>query len=85
MEKVKKYYQDSLQKLVDQNPRIANDIDADHNNIEKILNISYFLKIFKLVLIILNISYLLGIMWLVMCDLIFDFSYGMDKYSEEFA
>ena len=27
----------------------------------------------------------MGIMWLVMCDLVFDFSYDMDKYSEEFA
>lgn len=24
-------------------------------------------------------------MWLVMCDLNFDFSYDMEKYSDEFA
>ena len=81
MDKIKTYYQNSLQKLVDNDPRIANDIDADHNNIEKILNISYALRILKLVIIIGNISYLLGLMWLVMCDLVFDFSYDMDKYS----
>lgn len=39
----------------------------------------------KLVVIILNISYLLGLMWLVMCDIVFDFSFDMDKYSDEWA
>ena len=37
--------------------------------IEEILNISYLLKITKLIIIILNMSYLLSMFWYIMCKL----------------
>lgn len=85
MEKVKAHYQEQLQNLVKEKPELANDINADNNSIEEVLQISYSLRILKLVVIILNISYLIGLMWLIMCDCMNDFVFDMDRYSEEAA
>ena len=49
------------------------------------LQISYSLRILKLVIIILNISYLVGLGWMIGCDIINDFVHDMDCYTEEAA
>lgn len=48
------------------NEKIRNDKEHDHNKIEQLLLINYFLKITKLVIIILNFSYLFGMFWYIM-------------------
>jgi len=60
-------------------------MDEDLNKIMEVINISYFLKIVKLVIIILNFSYLLGIMWVVKCKFMEDVIYDADYRYEEDA
>ena len=42
------------------------------------LLLNYFLKIFKLVLIIMNLSYLFGVFWIAVCEAVMDFQYDID-------
>lgn len=45
-------------------------MNEDNTNIEMLLNISYCLKTFRLVLLILNISFFIGMFWLSLIDII---------------
>ena len=65
-------------KAIERDPSLANNLDVDSNKIEELLMISYFLKIFKLVIIILNVSYLFGICWLIICEAVYDFQFDID-------
>ena len=69
---------------IEKDPTLATNLDIDSNNIEEMLVFSYFLKIFKLVIIILNLSYLFGVMWILLCEAVFDFQYDIeiDTYLE---
>jgi hypothetical protein len=63
---------------IEKDPTLATNLDIDSNKIEEMLVFSYFLKIFKLVIIILNLSYLFGVMWIVLCEAVFDFQFDID-------
>ena len=63
---------------IERDPSLAQNLDIDSNNIEELLVFSYFLKIFKLVIIILNLSYLFGVLWICLCEAVFDFQYDID-------
>ena len=56
----------------------------DHNKIEEILNISYLLKITKLIIVILNFSYLLAMFWYILCRLAEDYN-DSSPYKSYFA
>lgn len=58
-----------LERIIQNDPDLAENSDLDNNNIMLILMISYFFKTFKLVIIILTVSYFIGIMWFIFCDL----------------
>ena len=45
MKVVQKVYKSRMQRIIDKNPKLANNIYLDNNKIEEILNISYTLRI----------------------------------------
>lgn len=63
---------------IERDPTLATNLDIDSNKIEEMLVLSYFLKIFKLVIIILNLSYLFGVLWMGLCEAIFDFKFDIE-------
>ena len=65
-------------KIIENDIDMANDKDQDNNKIVDILNISYILKIFYLVVVIMNIAYLTGVFWLILCEAINDFYLNID-------
>ena len=71
MRQVKVIFQQRLQKLIDEDPELAENCDLDNNNIMLILMISYFFKTFKLIVIIITVSYFKGMIWYIYCDLTF--------------
>jgi hypothetical protein len=78
MEKVKFYYHKKLMNIIENDIDLSNDKDQDNNKIVDILNISYILKIFYLVVVIMNIAYLTGVFWLILCEAINDFYLNVD-------
>lgn len=74
-----------LERLIEQEPKLANNVNADNNKIEEILFISYTLKILKLVVVICNISYLLAIFWLIGCESYQDYILDMETQTPEYA
>lgn len=58
-----------LERLVDENPKLAKNSDLDNNNIMLILMISYFFKVVKLVIFIVIVSYFMGMLWYIYCEL----------------
>lgn len=62
---------------------MANDNLIDHNKVNTIIMIQYFLKTMNLVLIIMNFSYFFGSLWYIMCTLIDE--YYMHKNLFEFV
>lgn len=78
MNVVKKYRYKKTMAKIERDPTLATNLDIDSNNIEEMLVFSYFLKIFKLVIIILNLSYLFGVMWICLCEAIFDFKFDIE-------
>ena len=60
---VKDYWQSVVIKQMELDPELNEDFDTDSNKLEEMLLLNYFLKIFKLVLIIMNLSYLFGVFW----------------------
>jgi len=72
-------------RLIEKNPKLANNIYLDNNKIEEILNISYSLRIIQLVYIIGNISMIMAILWIIGCEIIEDFGLNMSKWSDSNA
>jgi hypothetical protein len=60
---------ESMQKKIKKDPELGEDQLNDHNSIEEMLMLGYFLKTMKLVTMILNISFFVGIFFYVICDL----------------
>ena len=68
MHEVKKISFSRLERMIDQDPELAENQDIDNNNIELLMKIGYGLKTLKLAITIFNISYFMGIIWLIYCD-----------------
>ena len=77
MEKIKKIYEKKLQKIIETDHILAEDVNQDNNNISLLIAISNGIKILKLVLIIFNISYFLGFFWFIFCEL--NWRFNKDK------
>ena len=85
LDKVKKFYRENAQDLINRYPLKANDTHEDHNKVEDLLRIGYCLKISKLVIVIGNFSYLLAMFWFIMCKFIEDVIYDADYSNPEDA
>jgi len=71
--------------LMDMNPKMGDDIFQDHNKVEQLLFIGYFIKTFKLVIIIFNFSYFFAIFWIIVCKGVEDFVKNVDYTNPESA
>ena len=60
--------------MIKKDALFAEDTSQDHNNVETLLKIKYCLKTTKLILMILNISYFLGMFWLIISSQIHSFT-----------
>lgn len=69
MRQIKMIFNKKLERLVDENPKLAKNSDLDNNNIMLILMISYFFKVVKLVIFIVIVSYFMGMLWYIYCEL----------------
>ena len=78
---VKDYYKSRIMKMIENDPALGNDCNADNNCIELQLFISYTLKTLRLAIIILNVAYLTGVFWLFLAELINDFILDIDVTS----
>lgn len=78
MVSTKEYYKNRIMKLIENDPSLGNNMDADHNCIELQLFISYTLKTMRLAIIILNVAYLTGVFWMFLAELINDFVLDVD-------
>lgn len=78
---IKDYYKSRIMKMIENDPALGNDCNADNNCIELQLFISYTLKTLRLAIIILNVAYLTGVFWLFLAELINDFILDIDVTS----
>lgn len=67
--RIQKTQMENMTQKIKDNPEIGEDQYNDHNPIEEMLMLGYFLKTMKLVTMILNISFFVGIFFYVACDL----------------
>ena len=67
MKLVKTIFNKRLESIVKSNKSLANNNEVDNNNISKLLMISYFFKIVKLVLTMVLLSYFMGLGWYILC------------------
>lgn len=75
-------YANKLDKLIISNPEVAHNRVYNYIQIEKLVCISFLLKILKLVLVMLNLAFLLAMFWYTGLKFVEDFVYGVD-YSDE--
>lgn len=66
---MKIFFNKKLDRIIQNDPELAENSALDNNNIMLILMISYFFKTFELVIIILTVSYFMGMFWYIFCDL----------------
>ena len=91
MKIIKGSMMEQLTTSIEKDPEWASSKKTDFNMSEKLLYISYVLRLFELILIILNTSYICGLSWYIMCemheDLWLDVSYRdmADGDLEEFS
>ena len=53
---------------MDRDPRICEDIDDNHNNIDLIMYLRYFFQTIRLLFFVINVSYFAGIAWILFSD-----------------
>jgi len=82
---VKGYFERKILYLIQNDPELAEDKDADNNRIQDIMTMSYVIKIYKLVVVILNITYLTGVFWWILCEALLDFKYDISNTDESWA
>ena len=75
MEVINTVYQKKLDNIIENNPELAEDTNADNNNISFLVTLKSLFRILKLVIIILNISYFLGFFWFILTDLQTEFEH----------
>ena len=70
---IKDFWQERVAEQLDDDPELNENFDIDSNKLEEMLLLKYFLKIFKLVIVIVNLSYLFGVFWICLCEAVMDF------------
>ena len=78
-----------MQKLIENHPELAEEIDEDNNNITFILKITYGLRIYKYLQILLFISYFVGLIFFIFSDLSLEiahyiYGHGVGLEGEDF-
>lgn len=68
MSRIKLLMQKKLEYVIANDPLAAEDQDSDQNKIAFLIKTNFFIRIFKLVIIIMNISYFIGFFWYIFCD-----------------
>lgn len=96
MSRIKLLMQKKLEYVIANDPIAAEDQDSDQNKIAFLIKTNFFIRIFKLVIIIMNISYFIGFFWYIFCDVTKDVqlstpdtkddsAHNFDNFIEEFG
>jgi len=72
MEYIKKFYKSKVDRMIQSDVEIGEDIVRDNNNIRTLLVIKYIIRLAKLFYIIVSICYFLGFTWYIFCELILE-------------
>lgn len=72
MKRIQNGYKQKLNDLIEDDPILAEGMEADNNKITEQIMIHFVLSVTKIVIIIINLSYFLGFIWYIYCDLIID-------------
>ena len=64
---MRQYFLFRSQEKMKNDQEVASDQLNDHNGLFKQLMIGYFLRIFKLIIVMMNISYFIGLFYLIFC------------------
>jgi hypothetical protein len=72
MEYIKKFYKSKVDRMIQSDVEIGEDIVRDNNNIRTLLVIKYIIRLAKLFYIIVSICYFLGSTWYIFCELILE-------------
>lgn len=67
--KIKFFNNKEIERIIEHEKEKAEDMTLDQTNIGTISLINYFLKIFRLALLLFNTVYFIGFLWLIICDL----------------
>jgi hypothetical protein len=74
MQGIKKFQQNRLNKIIETDPMKAEDTISDQNKVTQMIMTKFFIRIFKLSLIIVHICYFLGLFWFIFCEIAVDFT-----------
>jgi hypothetical protein len=72
MDYIKKFYKSKVDRMIQSEQAIGEDIVRDNNNIRTLLVIKYIIRLAKLFYIIVSICYFLGATWYIYCELILE-------------
>jgi hypothetical protein len=65
MHELRSFHRGRLEKIIENDPILAENMLLGQNKIYEQIIINFFIKIVKLALVILNICYFLGMLWFV--------------------
>jgi hypothetical protein len=68
MKQIKAIYSNKIQKIIAEDPELAENQLVDNNYISKIINISHMLTLLRQILILYCGSFFVGIFWYIYCD-----------------
>lgn len=68
MNHIKQFTYSRLEKIIDENPDLANSKTQDSAHIIKIMLTSYIVSTLKLIIISSSMSYFIGMFWYIYCD-----------------
>lgn len=74
------------QKIID-DPVMGEEQDSDQNQVTLLINLSFLIKIIRLIVIITNISYFIGFLWYCYCDILREAEFAViesDLFNQKF-
>ena len=72
MDYIKKFYKSKVDRMIQREHSVGEDIVRDNNNIRTLLVIKYIIRLAKLFYIIVSICFFLGAAWYIFCELILE-------------
>jgi len=80
MKYYKKFSMNRLQRIIDKDPNMAENIEIDQTHITYILVTNLTLKTIKLLITILTFCYFTGIIWVIICNVNYHYYDGIETY-----
>ena len=69
MSDIRSFQSNRLSRIISNDPIAAEDTISDQNKITRIIMVNFFLRIFKLGMVIVHVCYFLGLFWIIFCEI----------------